>query len=134
MTWGTVLGSGFGATMIWGIVVIVKLWFNRPITKAMAADQLSDSALAMVQQAVSDAERARQRAENASADAEQSRRDASEARREANDARREAADVGREFRRLRSAILSPHATLEMLREMVAEPGANGTTAVSLGGA
>lgn len=126
MTWSTVLGSGFGAAVIWGIVVVIKLRMQQPITDAEAAGRLSDHALAMVQQAVDSAERAEARAEKASTDAERSRQEAAEARREATDARREAMDAMREFRRLKAAILSPYATLEVLREMVAEPGNNGT--------
>lgn len=130
--------------MIGAGVAILRMVLNRPLLKARAeevkmaaADQLSDAAMAMVKQALANseamvrqamerAEGAEARAEHARAEAERSRQEATEARREASDARREAAEIGREFRHLASAILAPGASLEMLREMVAEPGATGT--------
>ncbi len=124
----TVLGSGVGAAFLWGMVEVVKTVANRRIREVTAADRLSDSALDLVRQARDDAQAAWAEARSARQDAESARRDASEARREANEARREAMDMARDFRRIKSAILSPYATLEALRAMVSDPpSSNGTT-------
>lgn len=129
--WTTVLGSGFGAAVIWGIVVITKMLLNRPMAQATTAEALSGTALKLLEEARDDAKAARDEAKSARQDADSARRDASEARREATEARREAMDSVAEMRRWKSAILSPYATLEKLRDMVGDPGANGTvTAIS----
>ena len=143
--WGWVLGSGFGAALIWGAVALIKAiaWLiaNRGITKAnaeqiraAAAEQISGTAADLVRQIRDDAHaeitRARVEVTEAKNEAVEARREASDARREAVEARREAMDISRDFRRLKTAILSPYATLDQLREMVGgDTGSNGVAAV-----
>lgn len=118
ISWSAVLGSGFATALVWGVVMIVKASFQRPLTQASAAVQLNESALKMIKAAQEDAEQAGKEASEA-------RREASEARREASDARRSADDAAREVRMIKSAILSPMATLDGLRQMIGDPGSNG---------
>ncbi len=136
---GALLSGSFGAAIVATIAVLARLFANRRIVqatatqlRAAAADQLSDIAADMVRQIRQDAHdeisRARQDATEARNEAIQARREANDARREANDARREAQDATREFRRLKTAILSPYATLDKLRELVGDAGSNGTAA------
>jgi len=133
------LGGSFGGGVLGAIVVLARLYANRGIVKATteqlkaaAADRLSDTAAEMVRQIREDARaeiaRARVEVTQARDEAVQARQEASEARREATEARREAMDANREFRRLKTAILSPYATVERLRELVGDPGSNGTAA------
>lgn len=134
--WAVFLSGGFGAAIVSGAVVIIrlalKLWANKPLVAVTVADKLNDLGLELVRAAEAsarlasaDAKSARDEARVARDDAEQARRDAREARQEATEARREAMDANREFRRLKTAIMSPYATLDKLRELVGEPGPNG---------
>lgn len=124
----TAAQSGAGGLAIWGVIEIIKTIANRQVTAATAADRLSDSALDLVRQARDDAQAAWGEARTARQDADSARRDASEARREATEARREAMDMARDMRRIRTAILSPYATLDGLRAMVSDPpSSNGTS-------
>lgn len=137
MNWGQILiGGGFGATLVGGIVALVKAFWRRPLIKVEAATELSDQAvdmvrqvrddaLAQIKQARDDAAAARQDATTARQDAEEARRQAAEARNDAWAARRDAESALREFHRLTDAIMAPYATLEMLRAMVAEGPGNG---------
>jgi hypothetical protein len=101
----TALISGSGAA------VAVRALADRRITAATAADQLTDSALEMVQSA-------RREAHEARTEAGEARREANEARREAVSARIEAMNAAADTRRLVMAILDPYATLEALRKIV----------------
>lgn len=128
-----VLGSGIGAAFLWGFAEVVKTIANRKLRDVTAADKLSDSALAMVERASTDAREARAEATQARRDADDARREASEARREATEARREAMVAVANMRRITTAILSPYASLEGLRAMVSDPpssNGNGTALVS----
>lgn len=138
------LGSGFGGALIYGIVALVKTVASRKVIQASAADQLADSALAMIQAARNDAEKAISQARAYAADvmgqaaldvsasrrdADEARRDAAEARREATAARKEAMDATATMRRLTTEILSPYATLDRLRALVSDSTElNGRTA------
>lgn len=131
-----VLGSGFGGALLYGIVALVKTLAGRKIVQATAADQLADSAVAIIQAVRADAQQAiaqartnasetmAQAAADVSAsrrDADEARRDAAEARREATAARREAMEASASMRRLTTEIMSPTASIERLRLLV-EPG------------
>jgi hypothetical protein len=126
------LAAGTGGAFVWGAIQLGKALINafasRKLTTANAHIQevaataaLNGEALELVRQARDDARAAWGEAKSARQDADDARRDASEARREANEARREAMDMARDMRRIKSAILSPYATLEKLREMVQDP-------------
>lgn len=130
MNWLSLLiGGGFGASLVGGIVALVKAFWRRPLIKVEAATELSDQAVDMVRQVRDDAlaqiKQARDDATAARQDADEARRQAAEARNEAWAARRDAEGALREFRRLTDAIMAPYATLEMLRQMVAEGPGNG---------
>lgn len=125
MSWSAFISGGFGVAVVSGLVMIVRAVLGRPLIQASAAEKVSDTALAHVEQARDDARQAFAEARSARQDAEQARRDASEARREASEARREATDAAREMRRLKSAILNPSITVEQLRAMVSDPPGNG---------
>lgn len=127
----TALGSGVVGGFLYGFGVVVRTIANRKIRDATAADKLSDSALALVQQAGKDAKEARDEANQARRDADEARREASEARREATEARRDAMTAVANMRRLTSAILSPYASLEGLRAMVSDPPSSNGTANSV---
>lgn len=121
-----------GGLAIWGLIEIVKTlirtFANRGVVRVNAADKLSDSALDLVRQAGDDAKAARDEARAARQDAAESRREASEARREADASRRAAEAIQRDFSRIKSAIMSPYATLDQLRAMVSDPpSSNGTS-------
>lgn len=119
--WPTWLGGGAVGIFVYGAVQVINTFARRKVTQATAADQLSDSALALVRQAGEDAKAARDEARQARQDADSARRDASEARREATDARREAMTAVANMRRIVTAIQSPYASLEGLRAMVTDP-------------
>ncbi|GIH07507.1 hypothetical protein Rhe02_55740 [Rhizocola hellebori] len=120
--WPAVLSGGLGVAILGAVVAIVRAVMGRPLVQASAADQISTTALKLIVAAERSAERAGQEATDA-------KREATDARREATDARRAADEAAREVRLLKSAILAPTATLERLREMVGEPGANGSAGV-----
>lgn len=139
---GWALQAGTGGLFIWGAIqlgkAIIAAFANRKVTDASAriqdataAGRLNDEALELVRQARDDAKAAWEEASRARQDANDARRDAAEARREANEARREAMDMARDMRRIKSAILSPYATLEKLREMVQDPPSSNGTAFAL---
>lgn len=133
MNWQQLLiGGGFGASLVGGIVALIKAFWRRPLVRVEASTQLSDQAVDMVRQVRDDAltqiKQARDDALAARQDADEARRQAAEARNEAWAARRDTEGALREFRRLTDAIMAPYATLEMLRAMVAEGPGNGTVA------
>ena len=112
------MSGGLGVAVVSSLVMIVRALLGRPLIQASAADKISGTAVKLIEQASKDADDARREAAEA-------RRDASEARREANDARRAAEDAAREVRMLKSAILSPYATLDGLRALISEGPGNG---------
>lgn len=118
VTWSTIIGSSFLSVLVWGAVLIVRAFLGRPIIQANAAVKLNAAALELIKAAQHDAE-------SAGREAGEARREAADARREATDARRSAEDAAREVRMIKAAILSPMATIENLRAMIGEPGANG---------
>jgi len=138
---GWALQAGTGGLFIWGAIQVAKALIaavaNRKVTDAAAHVQevaatatLNGEALELVRQARDDAKAAWNEAKSARQDADDARRDAAEARREANEARREAQDMARDMRRIKSAIMSPYATLDQLRAMVSDPpSSNGTSYV-----
>jgi hypothetical protein len=105
-----------------GVVTLVKGWYERKPTQARTIDQLSDTAIEQVRQAVLDAGEARAAARDARREAEEARREANAARREAVEARIETMNAAASMRRLVSAILDPYMTIEELRKMVQQPG------------
>lgn len=127
------LGGGVVGAFVSGAVEVIKTFSQRKVRAATVVDQLSDTAMEQVKQAIAAAEAARQDAHEARDEAREARREAAEARREAADARREAMDMSRTMSRLKSAILSPYANLDQLRAMVTDPpsaNGNGTALVS----
>jgi len=137
-SWLTVLlGSGFGAALLYACVELVKTFTGRKVVQATAADRIADSALAMIEAARADAERSiaqarayasdviAQAAQDVAAarrDTDEARRDAAEARREATAARKEAMDASASMRRLTTEIMSPYASLDRLRALVGDGG------------
>lgn len=109
-----------------GVAALVNAVAGRRTVKVDAADRLTDSALEWAQALKADADSARQDAAESRREAAEARRDANEARREATEARREAAEANREMRRLIRLIHDPYVTLDRLRALVPQPGANGT--------
>lgn len=116
--WSALLSGGLGVAILGALVAIVRAVTGRPLTQASAADSLSNSALKLIDRAEKSAEKSAEKADRAE-------KEAADARREAVDARRAADDAGREVRLIKYAIMAPGATIERLREMVGEPGANG---------
>lgn len=124
MNWISLLiGGGFGASIVGGIVALVKAFLRRPLIKADAADQISQTALNLIKAAEKSAEKAETNAAKAEAKAD-------EARKEAADARRCADDAERVVRWIRAAILAPNATVEGLRQLVNEGPGNGAARIS----
>lgn len=138
--WTVVLGGGTAGAVIYGLAMIVRVlvaWRSgRPLVQATVSERLDERALRLVEraeksadEAQKDAERAREEAAKTRAEARkeitEAREEATLARREAADARRAAEDAERTVRALKSAILSPYATVEGLRQMVAEGPQNG---------
>lgn len=131
------LGGGVVGAFVSGAVEVIKTFANRKLTQATAEEKqaatvehLSDTALEQVRQALAAVKEARDEARGARVEADEARREASEARREATDARREAMVAVARMRQLTTAILSPYASIEGLRAMVADPPSqNGSSAV-----
>jgi uncharacterized protein (DUF3084 family) len=129
------LSGGVVGAFISGVVEVIKTVSSRKVRAATVVDQLSDTAMEQVKQAIAAAEAARSDAHEARAEAREARQEAYsarqeavEARRAANDARREAMDMSRDLSRLKTAILSPYASIEQLRAMVTDPpSANGSS-------
>lgn len=137
--WGTVLGTGFGGAVLYGLLEIVKAFFSKRQTDANAASTLSKSAMELIEASRADAEYSIKQArdelreakeelrvaqEEARREVTQLRAEAAEARREATEARRSAEESLYVVQRLTRAIRNPYATVEALREMVS--GLNGT--------
>lgn len=108
-----------------GIVAMIQAFTGRKARKAEVADRLSDSSLKWVQEFQEEAAAAREETRQSRLEVAEARREAMEARRELADVRREAEALVRELRELRSAVLSPTATLDHLRDMVGGTGMNG---------
>lgn len=138
--WSVVLGGGTAGAVIYGLALIVRVivsWISgRPLVQATVAERLNERALKLVERAERSADEAQKDAEQARTEAAKTRQEARKeiseareeatlARREASDARRAAEDAERTVRALKSAILSPYATLEGLRAMVSEGPGNG---------
>lgn len=130
MDWSVLLGGGLGVAVLATIQALARLVSNRRVVQATAADQITESVLKQITAANAAVDKAYERCAAAERAAEQARLDAHEARREAVDARREAMAAVGEWRRLRTEILAPYATLEYLRRLVADPGSNGSAPVT----
>ena len=116
MSWSEIVGTAITSLLAsGGLIAVVNAVANRRKVKVDAADQLSDAALEQVRSALEQVAMARR-------DAEEARRSATHAWAEAADARREAMTVAAQLRRLHSEILSPVATIEHLRTLVASGG------------
>lgn len=142
--WTVLLGGSTAGAVIYGLALIMRVilsWLGgRPLVQATVAERLNERALKLVEraeksadEAQKDAEQARQEAsktrQEARLEISEARQEAASARREAADARRAAEDAERTVRALKSAIMSPYATVEGLRQMVAEPPGNGVARV-----
>jgi len=137
--WGTLVGAGFGGAALYSVAQIGVALIKRRSINADAAAKLSQSANEIIKSVRDDAERsieaaydrveaaqkdlaqgrdeARREVVQARQEATEARREASAAQREATEARRAADEALYLVRRLTTAILSPYATLEGLREM-----------------
>lgn len=123
MSWATVIASLVAAVLGGGgSVAIVTALARRQVTRVEAASVLNESTLKWASNLMADADEARR-------DAGEARREATEARREATDARRAAEDAAREARVLKTAIMSPYASLEGLRAMISDSPGNGVARV-----
>lgn len=98
-----------------GLAVLVNAWTGRRPRRAEVADRLSESTLKWVEQFQEETAAARREAADA-------RREVADMRREIAELRDDAEKLGRELRSIRALILSPSATLEMLRAAVNGPG------------
>lgn len=143
--WTVVLGGGSAGAVIYGLTQIVRVivaWRSgRPLVQATVSERLDERALRLVERAEKSADAAEKDAENTRMEAAkarqearleigEARQEAAAARREAAEARRAADDAERMVRTLKSAILSPYATVDGLRQMVAEGPQNGVASRS----
>lgn len=116
MNWLTTIITAISALLGGGAVVaIVNALAGRKQRSVDAGGKLSDSALKWVEQFQEEARSARQETAEA-------RRELADMRREMAVLRGDAEQLGRELRSIRALILSPSATLEMLRAAVSGPG------------
>jgi chromosome segregation ATPase len=108
-----------------GLVAIINAVSRKRLIKVEVADRLNEATLEWAE--AMKADNAEVRRENAETRMEltEARREASEIRRDLSAARHEAEALGDDLRRLRTAILDPHATLERLRFMVGGASDNG---------
>lgn len=128
MTWLTVTLSIVGGLLTGtGGAAIVNAVAKRRVVHVEVADRLNEMALEAVEATKADhAETRKQLAETRNELAE-ARREASDVRREMAAVRHEAELLAQDLHRLRTAILDPRATVELLRTMVGGPGTeNGT--------
>lgn len=105
-----------------GLVAIVQGLFQRRVTRADAADRLTDSAVEWATALKADADSARREAGEAYEAARAARRELTEVHRQMAALADEVEIVTLRLRQWRTAILDPQTTLERLRAMVdAEP-------------